>query len=268
MLRNVFWLLAFVLTSASSLEAAIISQWDFNSNPADASTGTGTTAPSLGSGIASLVGTTATFAVGSGGGTDNTGWNLTGWAAQGTGSGTRGAQFTSNTSGFNDISVTFDARMSGTVSRFFELQATLDGTNYSAVSGGTVTNPTLPSNNTVATLSTSGLLQINSASGAQEFAQGFKYTFANGSVFENNANFGVRLVAVFDPASGANYVSSNAGSTGAYRTTGTFRIDNVSLEGSITAVPEPTSIALVFFASATGLVGVCRSRTSKKARSS
>jgi hypothetical protein len=153
-----------------------------------------------------------------------------------------------------------DLRMSGTVSRFFQLQATSDGSTYSNVSGGVVTGPTVLNNNVAATMSSSGLIQIQSASGGQLFAEGFRYSFATNSLFENNANFGFRLLSVFDPVDGSNYISSNAGTTAAYATTGTFRLDNIAISG----VPEPTSIALLSVAGAAGLAASYRRRKAKK----
>lgn len=210
-------------------------------------------------------GTSGTFATGAGtiGGTDNTGWNVTSWAAQGTGSGTRGVQFTGSTAGFTNITLDMDLRMSSTVSRFFQLQATSDGSTYGNVSGGVATGPTVLNNNVTATMSSSGLIQIQSSPATQQFAEGFRYSFATNSLFENNANFGFRLLSVFDPVNGSNYISSNAGTTAAYSVNGTFRLDNIAING-ITAVPEPTSIALLSVAGFAGLAASYRRRKAKK----
>ncbi|HEX4341784.1 MAG TPA: immunoglobulin domain-containing protein, partial [Verrucomicrobiae bacterium] len=65
----------------------VIAQWNFNSVPPDGSATTGTTTPSAGTGTAALFGgTTASFATGDttfdpAGGTDNSGWNTTGYPA-------------------------------------------------------------------------------------------------------------------------------------------------------------------------------------------
>jgi len=229
-----------VLTTAAQADVT----FNFNSNPADAMTGTGTTDPSSGTGIASVFGgTTATFATGSPGDpapvADNSGWNLSTYAAQGTGSGTRGAQFTTSTVGMTNIAVTFDFRQSGTASRFFQLQATTDGTNYNNVSGGTASFGTV-NNNTGTTFTSAGLYSNTSSSGSQTFVQSVSYVFANGDAVENNANFGFRFVAVFDPVNGSNYISANAGTVGAYSTGGTTRFDMVQ----VAAVPEPSSFIL------------------------
>jgi hypothetical protein len=101
---------------ASAANADVITQWNFEGD---------TTVASTGSGTASLVGgTTATFATGNGPGR---GWNTTTYAAQSTGSGTRGVSFLTATAGFTDISLTFDLRASGTGSRWAQVDYTLDG---------------------------------------------------------------------------------------------------------------------------------------------
>jgi hypothetical protein len=266
MLMRLCLVACLILGSVNKSDADVITGWNFNSVVPDAAPATGTTAASVGTGTASLIGgTTATFATGAGtiGSPDNSGWNVTTWAAQGTGSGTRGVQFTGSTAGFTNITLDMDLRMSGTVSRFFQLQATSDGSTYNDVSGGVVTGPTVLNNNVAATMSSSGLIQIQAASGSQAFAEGFRYSFATNSLFENNANFGFRLVAVFDPVNGSNYISSNAGTVAAYSTAGTFRLDNISINGT-SAVPEPTSIALLSVAGFAGLAANYRRRKAKK----
>ena len=93
MLKSITMLSALAVVGAAN--ATIITQWNFNSAVADANTATGTTNPNIGTGTAALVGgVTATFASGdaSGGSTDpatgdDSGWNLTTFAAQNTGSG-------------------------------------------------------------------------------------------------------------------------------------------------------------------------------------
>jgi uncharacterized protein len=156
MLMRLCLVACLILGSVNKSDADVITGWNFNSVIPDATLTTGTTAASVGSGTASLIGgTSGTFATGAGtiGGTDNTGWNVTSWAAQGTGSGTRGVQFTGSTAGFTTITLDMDLRMSSTVSRFFQLQATSDGSTYSNVSGGVATGPTVLNSNVTATMS-------------------------------------------------------------------------------------------------------------------
>lgn len=214
--------IASVVGVSSNASAATLTQWNFNSVPPDANTATGTLTPNIGSGTASLVGgTSAAFASGdaSGGSTDpatgdDSGWNLTTWAAQGTENKGRGAQFNVSTSGFENIMVSFDQRLSNTAANTWRFQYTLDGTTFvdSTQFGPVSTGDTWYNNRSV---------DLSSITGAN-----------------NNANFGFRVVAEFAPG-GGNYVTANPAST--YGTTGTSRFDMVTV--SATAVPEPSMCA-------------------------
>jgi hypothetical protein len=201
---------------AAVAHADVITQWDFNGT-------TGTTTPNVGSGTASLVGTTGAFGSGNanGGSSDpntsatNFGWQITGFAAQGADSGNRGVQFLASTAGYTSIIVTFDQRHSNTSSRFYAGQYTVDGgTNW-------VTATTFEGN-AGDTWFNNRTIDLSAVSAA-----------------DNNANFGVRVVAVF--AAGTNaYAASNAGSS--YAATGTARFDMVTVNGTL--IPTPGAIAL------------------------
>lgn len=217
---------------ASAASADVITQWTFEGD---------TTVASTGSGTASLVGgTTATFATGNGAGR---GWNTTTYANQSTGSGTRGVSFLAGTSGFTNISLTFDHRASGTASRWAQVDYTLDGglnwtTGFWNNAGGLSPHDTFYS---------------------------FNVDFSSVTAAENNTGFGVRIMSIFSPLafdqnstlaefgansaymranSGAVYSPNTSSATGDYGTSGTWRFDNVTING-IAAVPEPTSIALL-----------------------
>jgi MYXO-CTERM domain-containing protein len=214
-------LLALVAT-AGIAQADIITRWNFNSVPNDNNTATGTLTPSVGTGTTALVGgTTATFASGdaSGGSSDpqvgdDSAWNVTNWAAQGAGSGTRGAAFFGSTVGFFDIIVTFDQRHSNSVSRWFAFEYTTDA-------GATWTNAATFEGNAGDTWFNNRTVDLSAV-----------------SAVENNPNFGFRVVAIFAPGTSA-YASSNA--TAAYATTGTARFDMVTING---VVPTPGALAL------------------------
>ena len=256
-IKNVLPMAAFVAAALPLQAQTTISLWNFNSNPADANTCTGLLTPSAGAGTVSLIGgVTSTFAAGSPGdpasaGNDNSGLNLTSWATQGTGSGSSGLQVAASTAGFTDISISLDFRQSGTVSRDFQLQVSYDGINFNNVSGGTASFGTVGSGNTLTSFTSGGLYVDNAGGGSQTFVQSVKYSFGTGSIYENDPNFAFRWVAVFDSGTGGGtqYISSNAGTTAAYSTSGTGRFDMVSVIG--TAVPEPSTLALA------GLSGLC-----------
>ena len=213
---------------STSANAAVVTQWDFNSNPPDANTSTGITTPSIGAGAASVIGgVTATFGSGdaSGGSSDpatgdDSGWQTTGYPAPSTGSGTGGAQFAVSTVGQSDISVSWDLRHSNTSSRFEQFQYTIDGTNF--ITTG------LPDNGV-----------FTGATGDTWFNNRTVDLSAIDAV-ENNANFAFRVVAVFDPA-GSNYLASNPAST--YAGSGTWRFDMVTVNAG--PIPEPASMALL-----------------------
>ncbi len=233
--------------SAGATHADIITQWTFEGS---------VTTPSTGAGTAALVGgTTATFATGNGGGI---GWNTTTYAAQGTGSGTRGVEFFVDTTGYQDITIAYDHRASGTASRWSQLEYTTDGgTNWNVFgnNGGTISpHDTF-------------------------YAQGYDLSSILGA--NNNANFGVRITSIFSPvafdqnavlddfAPNTAYQRANAQSgfdpgsgtgTGDYGTTGTWRFDNVTINGNV--IPEPATLAMLLMG---GLAMLRRRRSARGA---
>lgn len=220
-----------------------IVQWNFNSNPADANTSTGTTTADIdlngGATVSLLGGVTSSFSSGdaSGGSSDpasgdDSGLQTTNYAAQGTNSGVCGVQFNGSTVGFENIIVEYDLRHSNTSSRYEQFDYTLDG-------GATwVTFATFDANAGGDKWYNNHLFDLSAVSGA-----------------DNNALFGCRVVAVFDPAFGDRYTASTTGSN--YAATGTWRFDMVQIYG--TPVPEPGSLA----AFATGIVGLLCARRRK-----
>jgi hypothetical protein len=217
-------ILVLSLAVTAIAKADIVTQWNFNSNPSDGNPNTGTLTPNIGTGTASLVGgTTATFASGdaSGGSSDpatgdDSGWNTTTYPAQGTGDRTRGVQFSASTAGFENITINWDQRHSNTSARHVQFQYSLDGTTFTDF--GTLFQGTAGD-----TWFNNRTIDLSSIAGAN-----------------NNANFAFRMVAAFDPATSL-YAPSNSGST--YGTTGTWRFDMVTLNGTA-SVPEPGTLLL------------------------
>jgi hypothetical protein len=228
-MKQTFIRLLFTMTLTAclgwSLSAQVtISQWNFNGTSATTVPG-GVSAPtpSTGGGTASLAGgTSATFASGiaNGGSTDpvttspeNYGWNVTTFAAQSTGDKTRGVQFLVNTTGYENIQVRWDQRHSNTAPRHIQFQYTLNG-------GGNWTDLGVPFiGNAGDTWFNNRSIDLSLISGAAD-----------------NADFGFRIVATFDPASGTSYAASNTSSS--YATTGTWRFDMVTVSGTeIPALP-------------------------------
>jgi hypothetical protein len=226
---------AATLALAGAAHANTIVQWNFNSTPPDASTGTGTLTPVTGAGTASAVGgTTSGYASGTANGgssdlttVDNTGWSLTTFAAQAAGNKTRGAQFLFSTVGLQDIVFTFDLRHSNTAAANEVVQYTVDGSTFIDIATFTAT-------------------------AGDTWFKARSVDFSAISAADNNANFGVRVVAGF--GSGGNYVAS--ASTSAYGAAGTWRFDQVTATGTTVPVPEPETYALML--AGLGVLGLVR----------
>jgi hypothetical protein len=225
-------------TFSTTAQALTLTQWNFNSPTPDGNASTGTITPNIGSGTASLIGgTTATFASGDANGgstdpitgspTDDSGWNVTGFPAQGTANKTAGVQFLVSTVGQQNIVITFDQRHSNSVANAFQFQYTLDGSSY--------VDSTLFTANAGDTWFNNRTVNLSSITGAND-----------------NANFGFRIVSAFNPTA---YVGTTTGTS--YATTGTARFDMVTV--SADPVPEPTTIA-------TGLLAVGAGRMIQRKR--
>lgn len=194
--------------------AGIIAQWNFNSVPADANTGTGLLTPSLGSGTVSTIGgITTNFFAGDpvfdpAPTADNSGWSTTTYPAQGAGNKTRGPQFNVSTVGQQNINVAWSIRLSGTASKYSRLQYTTNGTDFVDFSV-----PVSLSADSVFERKTNNLSAIPSVN--------------------NNANFAFRIVSEFESTAinnaNANYVTAGTGNYGAG---GTMRYDMMTVYGS------------------------------------
>lgn len=205
---------------AGIANALVITHWNFNDD---------TLNPQIGTGTASLVGgTTGTFATGSPNdlGSPNRAWNTTTYPAQGQGSGTAGVQYKVSTAGYMNIKVKWDQRNSNTASRFLRMDYTTDGSTWN----------------------TGNVFELTAGG---TFWQSFGEDFSSNSSVNNNADFAVRLVTVFEPGTGA-YRATQDGSS--YGTSGTIRYDLVTFEGDV--VPEPASIAALGL----GLAAIARKR--------
>jgi len=211
---------AAAMAITGSASAAVVTQWNFEAQTLNASTGTGT---------ASMVGgTTNTFATGFGG-AGTFALNTTTYAAQNTGDRTRGVQFTGSTAGYESITLEWNERHSNTAANTVAVFATSDGANWVEVQVFTFTP---------------------AASGTGDTWYARSVTL--GSEYANSANFGFRVLAAFAPGT-SGYLASR--STSAYGTSSTLRFDDVTING--TAIPAPGAIALL---GAAGLVGARRRR--------
>ena len=240
-MKRLFILSSAILVSTLAHGSVIISQWNFNSNPSDANTATGSIIASTGAGTVNLIGGLAalTFAGGVGSSdtaaaADNSGLQTSGYPAQSASSGTSGVVLSVSTASFlpaayTGLEVKFDLRISNTASRWYRLDYTTDaGATWNlgaatrlgtAANGGDTWYPS------------------NSVSITDPAALG-------------NANFQTRVVSVFSgnaftEASSSTNFAANAAYEVARNTTsayggGTWRFDMMT----VTAVPEPSVVLL------------------------
>jgi MYXO-CTERM domain-containing protein len=199
---------AFAAALGSSALADVITQWNFEAQTFNASTGTG---------LASLVGgTTSTFATGFGG-TGTFALNTSTYAVQGTGDRTRGVQFSGSTAGYDSITLTWNERHSNTSANTVAVFASVDGTNWTEVQVFTFTP---------------------AASGTGD--TWYQRSVSLSAAYANAANFGFRVLAAFNPGT-SGYLASR--STSVYGTASTLRFDDVTISGNV--VPAPGAAALV-----------------------
>jgi hypothetical protein len=255
-----------LVAAAGSANAAVVTQFNFNSNPSDANTATGITTPSTGAGsISTIGGVTNIFASGdaSGGSTDpnvgdDSGFQTTSYPSASAGNETAGIQVFASTVGFTDISVSWDQRHSNTSSRFWAFFYTIDGSSWTRLSLSAANANPGATPSAGAPASTAGLFGGNGTFSAFDGSQtGAGDDWFNGRTVNltgiagvaNNANFGFRVVSSF--GSGSSYVASSGGN---YAGTGTARFDMVTVSG---IVPTPGAAALMGIG---GLVAARRRR--------
>jgi hypothetical protein len=157
----------------------------------------------------------------------NDSWSATTFAAQGTGSGTRGVRFDVSTVGYDSITVNFDQRNSNTASRYWQIEYSTDGTNFST-----------------AGLAGSGVYTVSPGA---TWVNVISFDLSSIAGANNNALFAIRMTAIFAPG-GNQYTTSQDGST--YGTSGTARWDMVTINGNL--VPAPGALALLGVASVLG----------------
>jgi hypothetical protein len=197
-MKKIYSLFVALATTTVMFAQTTITQWNFD---------TSTNAPSTGTGTATILVATGTPSFPGGSPSSGKAWSTTGFPAQGGGSGTAGFNFAVSTTGYSSISVSLDISGSNTGSKYFQMQYTTNGSTWSNVGTATAIGATGASPATWVTM-----------------------TNAIPVAADNNANFAVRVVSVFDPANNTSYTPIGASST--YAAGGTARVDNVTISGT------------------------------------
>jgi predicted extracellular nuclease len=174
-------------------------------------------APSTGTGIASLVGTTAPS--GSFAGLPGNGWQTTSYPTQGTGNKTAGVQFQISTTGWQDIEFSFNIRHSNASANTIVVRYSTDG-------GSTFTDVATYTVNAGDTWYTR-TVDLSS------------YPAVN-----NIPDLRVRVVSSFAPPTNTQYVASNH-PTSTYGTSGALRFDNVTFRGNTIASDAAPAVSAV-----------------------
>ena len=229
---------AAMLGCTGTASAAVITKWTFNSNP-DNAPNTGTATPEIGVGqISTIGGVNQTFAQGSsndnspsGDFNNNSSYNTFNYPAFDSGNLTAGIQLAVDTTGYQDIVLSFEHRHAAGASRSFAIQYASDGVNYVNITGY---DAGLASN----------VFHLRG------------HDFSDVAALDDNPNARFRIVAEFfsqtayHPAGGGpNYMSSADN-----------RFDLVTISG--TPIPEPATMLLAapLVTTLLGRAGRCRNR--------
>ena len=186
----------------------VIALWDFNAVPA-VSGALESPPPSEGAGTAALMGgVTATFATGVPGEVAGRAWNLTRFPPQGGSEGTAGVRFAVSTVGRDRIRLRFQHRCSVRASGRVQLRVSVNGVDFEEVG-------------------------VFDAPGADQWTP-WEADLGGMAAAADNAAMAFEWVSVF--GAGTNrYVAAGPGSS--YATSGTWRLDDVTVLGEPVADP-------------------------------
>jgi len=205
---------------AASASSAVLASWSFEAVPASPSTTVGPYAADAGVAAASsnfTTNNTTGLSTPAGNGSTKS-YSANGWAVG------EYYQFTTNTTGYTDITISFDATGSNTGPRDFALQYSTNGTTF--------TNFT-----------TYSLVNNGWSAGTPNLASTKTFDLSAVSAIEGAATVYFRITVN----------STTAITGGTVAAAGTSRVDNFT----ISAVPEPQAAALL---GAVGMLGLVRRR--------
>lgn len=196
--------------------------------------------PNSGSGTSSIVGTTQpadnSFQGKISGGcgaidSGNFSWSFTG-IDPGSASETNGVQYNVSTAGYKSIIFKWQMRCSNTAPNTIRLQYTTNGSTW--VNGNLNLLSGAPCSGV---FNSDGTYTISSINFVEISAD-----FTSIPAVENNPNFGVRILAAYDPAFGVFSQTTTPSSPFVMGAGATWRFDNVSVSGTL--IPAPTAVAL------------------------
>ena len=212
-----FYTLFLILLAGTMSFGQVITSWNFDSS---------TLTPTTGSGTFAFVGvvvenTQSSCSCGFVGGNPTTGkaYTTKTYPDQGVASGTAGVRFAVSTLTKTGINVYIDVFGSNTASKFVQLQYTVNGIAW--LNAGTPT-----------------IVPYTTASQWITISQALPATA------DNNANFAIRVVSVFDPA-GTTYSAINPANT--YAATGALRYDNVIISSGTLFVNQNSISGLAIY---------------------
>ena len=225
-------------TEVGPAEPEIFTQWDFEADPLTPNVTNPD--PAIGSGLASAIGSMGTLSRGTGSATGCSQTTGTGsWAFGSVSPGTNessGAQFMVSTVGFEDIAFRYDQRFSNAATRTVRVQYTLDGTTWN--------NLDVTSGNYFNDCSNRGGIDLGRIDVADPVGANAGDSWSRRNIdfsgiigANNNANFGVRIVAAHYAETGEFRQANNASLVA---TGGTWRFDNVTFSG-LPIIPEPAA---------------------------
>ncbi len=183
--------------------------------------------PVIGEGTASLIGGTSTHSI-----TLNNGWRITDFPDQFENSGTAGAEFMVSTEGYDNITMSYEHRSSGTMSRWAEIHYTTNGGASWEV-----------------------LTSNGGALSPHDTEYPFEFNLSSVDGISDNPDFGFRIVSVFSPiafnpenpdeefpANTAYHRAREEGTGGnPYSGQGNWRLLNVGLFGEMVTSNEPAA---------------------------
>ncbi|ASB49604.1 hypothetical protein CDL62_10845 [Alkalitalea saponilacus] len=198
----------------------VFTRWTFEGN----------TDPSIGEGVAQLIGGTSEHSVDS-----ESGWRFDNFPIQGAASGTAGASFMVSTEGYENIIINFEQRASGTASRWAQFEYSTDG----GVSWQTYGN------------NDGGLAP-------RDIFHPFMIDLSEVSDANDNPDFAIRIVSIFSPepfnpgvpdldlGANLNYHRARDFDDGGseYSPEGNWRLRNVAFSGEIILYPNPTALKI------------------------